>query len=98
VLLSNEITSLANGAPGVGPLTFAGVFLLIALLMPRGLTGTWAQLVEWLERRRETTRGESVLIEAPAIQGSGGDILVPGAQGAAAVPQRGGDGDEPRPG
>ena len=98
VLLSNEITSLANGAPGVGPLTFAGVFLLIALLMPRGLTGTWAQLVEWLERRRETTRGKSVLIGVPAIQGSGGDVLVPGAQDAAAVPQRGGDGGDPRPG
>lgn len=98
VLLSNEITSLANGAPGVGPLTFAGVFLLIALLMPRGLTGTWAQLVEWAERRRETTRGKSELTGAPAIQGSGGDVLVPGAQGTAAVPQRGGDGGEPRPG
>jgi branched-chain amino acid transport system permease protein len=101
VLLSNEITSLANGAPGVGPLTFAGVFLLIALIMPRGLTGTWAQIAEWLERQREQSRGESVKIGDPGVHGAGGDILLPGApgvHGAAAGTQRGGDGGEPRPG
>jgi branched-chain amino acid transport system permease protein len=95
VLLSNEITSLANGAPGVGPLTFAGVFLLIALLMPRGLTGSWAQVAEWYERRRNPSGGDAAIIGAPAISGASGDVLVPGAPGgpgaaAATRPRRGG--------
>jgi branched-chain amino acid transport system permease protein len=99
VLLSNEITSLANGAPGVGPLTFAGVFLLIALIMPRGLTGTWAQIVEWREGRREAARGDAMKIASPAVPGASGGVLVPeapGVSGAAAGAQRAGDGGEPR--
>jgi branched-chain amino acid transport system permease protein len=41
-----EASELSGGRPGVGPLTFAAIFLVMALLMPRGISGTWAALVE----------------------------------------------------
>jgi hypothetical protein len=47
VYVSKEISDAANGKPGIGPLTFAVVFIIMALLMPRGLSGTWAQLMDF---------------------------------------------------
>jgi branched-chain amino acid transport system permease protein len=44
VYLSKAVSDAANGRPGIGPLTFALVFIVIALAMPRGLSGTWAQM------------------------------------------------------
>lgn len=43
--LSHYVTKASNGRPGVAPLTFAGVFLVVALLVPRGLSATWDRLV-----------------------------------------------------
>jgi branched-chain amino acid transport system permease protein len=43
--LSYYVTKASNGRPGVAPLTFAGVFLVVALLVPRGLSATWDRLV-----------------------------------------------------
>jgi branched-chain amino acid transport system permease protein len=100
VLLSNEITSLANGAAGVGPLTFAGVFLLIALIMPRGISGTWAQIAGWHQRRRESAGAGSRKITGPVVAGAGGDVLVPeapGVHGVAAGTQHAGEASEQRP-
>ncbi len=42
---SNHLTQAFNGRPGVGPLTFAAVFLLMALVMPTGISGTWSKLM-----------------------------------------------------
>jgi len=61
VYLSKAISDAANGKPGIGPLTFAVVFILMALAMPRGLSGTWAQLMD--KRRGE---GGGTLVRAPA--------------------------------
>lgn len=43
--LSFHVTKASNGRPGVAPLTFAAVFLVVALLVPRGLSATWERLV-----------------------------------------------------
>lgn len=43
--LSHYLTQAAGGRPGIGPLTFAGAFLVMALIIPRGISGTWAQQV-----------------------------------------------------
>jgi branched-chain amino acid transport system permease protein len=42
--VSYHLTQAAGGRPGIGPLTFAGAFLLMALVLPRGISGAWAQL------------------------------------------------------
>jgi len=44
VYISNKATDWADGRQGVGPLVFAAIFVLVALVMPRGITGTWAQI------------------------------------------------------
>lgn len=49
-----KASELSGGKPGVGPLTFAAIFLLMALLLPRGISGTWAALVD---RRRGPVAG-----------------------------------------
>jgi branched-chain amino acid transport system permease protein len=51
VYVSKVVSDAADGRPGIGPLTFAFVFILMALAMPRGLSGTWAKFVE--RRTRE---------------------------------------------
>jgi branched-chain amino acid transport system permease protein len=66
VYVSKEVSDLAGGRPGIGPLTFAVVFIVMALLMPRGISGTWAALVE----RRADRAGRSS--SAAAQQGADG--------------------------
>ena len=44
--LSYHVTKASNGRPGVAPLTFAAVFLVVALLVPRGLSATWDRLLK----------------------------------------------------
>jgi branched-chain amino acid transport system permease protein len=61
--LSAKATDLAGGRPGVGPLTFAAIFVIMALLLPRGLSGTWARYADrW---RRRTGRGSTAADGAP---------------------------------
>jgi branched-chain amino acid transport system permease protein len=43
--ISYHLSQAAGGRPGIGPLTFAGAFLVMALVLPRGISGAWAQLV-----------------------------------------------------
>lgn len=43
--VSYHLTQAAGGRPGIGPLTFAGAFLIMALVMPRGISGAWDQFV-----------------------------------------------------
>lgn len=64
VYISKTVTDLANGAPGIGPLTFAFVFVIIALVMPRGLSGTWAAL---MARRRGFKGGAIAFTGTPVI-------------------------------
>jgi len=43
--LSQYLSNVAGDRPGIGPLTFAAAFLVMALAMPRGIAGTWAAFV-----------------------------------------------------
>jgi ABC-type branched-subunit amino acid transport system permease subunit len=48
VWLPSIVSDLVPGLPGIGQLTFALIFAVVALVLPRGLSGTWAA---WVERR-----------------------------------------------
>lgn len=52
VYISQEASDMANGRSGIGPLTFAAIFALMAFLMPTGISGTWEKLVNWATVRR----------------------------------------------
>lgn len=52
--IAAKASDLSGAKPGVGPLTFAAIFLLMALLLPRGISGTWAALVD---RRHDRLTG-----------------------------------------
>ena len=45
IQVSHRLTEAAGGRPGIGPLTFAAAFLLMALVLPRGISGAWAAFV-----------------------------------------------------
>jgi branched-chain amino acid transport system permease protein len=47
--LSQEVSDLSGSKPGAAPLTFAVVFVIMALIVPRGLSGTWERIAQ---RRR----------------------------------------------
>jgi branched-chain amino acid transport system permease protein len=85
VYLSKAISDAANGRPGIGPLTFALVFIVMALLMPRGLSGTWAQIVD---RRRGGSGGSGGggLERAPGLPAVVGGAGGPGTPGAPGTP------------
>ena len=64
VYVSKTVSDLANGAPGIGPLTFAAVFVIIALVMPRGFSGTWAALVA----KRQGFKGGAIATPGVTIE------------------------------
>jgi branched-chain amino acid transport system permease protein len=64
VYISKEVSDLANGAPGIGPLTFAFVFVIIALIMPRGISGTWNAIVA----RRRGFKGGGMSLTGAAVE------------------------------
>jgi branched-chain amino acid transport system permease protein len=68
VEVSNQLTQAFDGRPGVGPLTFAAVFLVMALVMPSGISGTWAKLTA----RR--SRGPVGADGAQPVSGAGPDL------------------------
>jgi branched-chain amino acid transport system permease protein len=43
--LSQYLSKAAGDRPGIAPLIFAAAFLVMALAMPRGISGAWARLV-----------------------------------------------------
>jgi branched-chain amino acid transport system permease protein len=58
--LSYHLSQAAGDRPGIGPLTFAAAFLVMALALPRGISGGWASgaagLAAW---RSRTARAET---------------------------------------
>jgi branched-chain amino acid transport system permease protein len=49
--LSYYLTQAAGDRPGIGPLTFAAAFLVMALALPRGISGGWASgVAAWYGR------------------------------------------------
>jgi branched-chain amino acid transport system permease protein len=69
--LSHYLSQAAGDRPGIGPLTFAAAFLVMALAIPRGISGAWASRVaSWRSRRGETTvRSEDQDLSAERIVG-----------------------------
>jgi branched-chain amino acid transport system permease protein len=68
VEISHYLIQAFDGRPGVGPLTFAAVFLVMALAMPTGISGTWAKL---MARRRIGPRDPG---GAGRVPGTGPDV------------------------
>jgi branched-chain amino acid transport system permease protein len=63
VNLTNWFTDAANGAPGVPALVFAGVFVLIALALPRGISGAWDAANRRIRARRAITTSSALADE-----------------------------------
>jgi branched-chain amino acid transport system permease protein len=55
--LSQYLSNAAGDRPGIGPLTFAAAFVVMALVMPRGISGTWALFVTARKSRGDGTGG-----------------------------------------
>jgi branched-chain amino acid transport system permease protein len=68
VTISHYLTEAFDGRPGVGPLTFAAVFLVMALVMPTGISGTWAKLIA--RRSSGPVRAD----RAEGLPGAGPDV------------------------
>ena len=68
VEVSHYLTQASNGRPGIGPLTFAAAFLIMALVMPRGISGAWAALIP--RRFRGPVRPD----RAQPVPGAGSDL------------------------
>jgi branched-chain amino acid transport system permease protein len=56
--LSYYLSQAAGDRPGIGPLTFAAAFLVMALALPRGISGGWAGRVASWRPRGTAGRGE----------------------------------------
>lgn len=67
VYLTQKAGDLGGGRAGVSNLTFAILFLIMALVLPRGISGTWALISQKLALRRSgDTSSGSVGRTAPA--------------------------------
>jgi branched-chain amino acid transport system permease protein len=58
--LSQEVSNLASSNPAAAPVTFAAVFLVMALIFPRGISGTWEHVAA---TRRPAATGALVAIK-----------------------------------
>ena len=70
--------------------------VIIALIMPRGLSGTWAQIAERYERRRAEPPAGSERLGGPKtdIPQAGSGVVVPGAPGGPGLATRAQHGTE----
>jgi len=68
--LSYYLTQAASGRPGISPLTFAGVFLVIAILAPRGLSGTWERWATARIRRGPRRPAAAATVPGPPSAGA----------------------------
>jgi branched-chain amino acid transport system permease protein len=64
VYLTQKAGDLSNGHAGLPDLTFAVLFLIIVLVMPRGISGTWAAVLDWRHRRHEVAFGSIEFVQA----------------------------------
>ena len=72
--LAQHLSNAFGDRPGIGPLTFAAAFLVMALAMPRGISGAWAGFVT---SRRSRTGGGAVEAPPPAPPEAGDRNVVP---------------------
>jgi branched-chain amino acid transport system permease protein len=92
--LSQYLSRAAGDRPGIAPLIFAAAFLVMALAMPRGISGAWARLVT---ARRSS--GDDVDDRIPPPERPRPFELPPGEEQSeasmAATPRRDAEGLEP---
>ncbi|MCW2538401.1 MAG: braE1 [Frankiales bacterium] len=67
VYLTQKAGDIANGHPGLPNLTFAVLFLIMALSLPRGLSGTWAMFADRRRRRLAGPLGSIELVNAEVL-------------------------------
>ena len=67
VYLAQEVSDRTGGNPAAQPVTFAAVFVVMVLIVPRGLSGTWAQVAA---RRRPGRSGALGAIGGTVRNGS----------------------------
>ena len=67
VYLAQEVSDRTGGNPAAQPVTFAAVFVVMVLIVPRGLSGTWAQVAA---RRRPERSGALGAIGGTVRNGS----------------------------
>jgi len=76
--LAQYLSNAAGDRPGIGPLTFAGAFLVMALAMPRGISGTWARCVTaWRSRREADGDSGETRLQSSATPGEPEQEAVP---------------------
>jgi branched-chain amino acid transport system permease protein len=83
VYLAQEVSDRTGGNPAAQPVTFAAVFVVMVLIVPRGLSGTWAQVAA--RRRPERSRALGA-IGGTATNGSA-RVDVGGTANVASPPQ-----------
>ena len=89
--LSQYLSQAFGDRPGIGPLTFAAAFLVMALAMPRGISGAWAGFVTSRRARSaapDDPRGQEQRQETPDEDGNAPPV-------AAAAPQEAEDASGP---
>jgi len=80
VYVAQEISNLSGGNPAAEPVTFAGVFVIMVLIVPRGLSGTWARVAA---QRRPDSGGALSTIGGDAVKSAsaGADSSTVSAEG-----------------
>jgi branched-chain amino acid transport system permease protein len=73
--LSQYLSDVAGDRPGIGPLTFAAAFLVMALAMPRGISGAWATFVSARKARAPAQDGDRGPVPDPSHQA--GNVAAP---------------------
>ena len=68
VYVAQEVSNLSGSNPAAEPVTFAGVFVIMVLIVPRGLSGTWARVVA--QRRPDRGGALSAIGDGTARSGS----------------------------
>lgn len=83
--LSQYLSNVAGDRPGIGPLTFAGAFVVMALVMPRGISGTWAAFVSARKARGSGTADRASAALAPSDNQDGNVAQLAGSPGREAA-------------
>lgn len=65
--LSQEVSNWSGGNAGAAPLTFAVIFVIMALIVPRGISGTWERIVERRRPKVSASLGPIALARGTAV-------------------------------
>jgi len=86
VYLAHEVSDLSGNNPAAEPVTFAAIFVIMVLIVPRGLSGTWARVAA--QRRPDRSGGLSAIgggtVRSGSARADGGTIGASGGTTSAA--------------